>query len=122
MIFEDEVNLIDPDRSAYLCSEGGHGYMAVTAMAGDGSEHLVLAEIDGIGDLTARYDPACTGVTHEQSGPLPTTWLHRVALRCGRLTKTGRPCRALVGHTGSACARHRPPETSHTHDDWQDAR
>jgi hypothetical protein len=77
----------------------------------DGTEHLLLAEYDGIGDESVRYDFTCADVAHEQHGVLPPWWAARVALaplRCGRRTKTtGRPCRIEVSRRGEACGLHR---------------
>jgi hypothetical protein len=111
----DDANLIDPDRIAWLHDVGRPDYVAAVAVAADGTEHLVLAELDAIGDHAARYDPDCPDVRHEQLGTMPAIWRHRVALaplRCGRPTKIGRPCRSLVTDSGHACPRHRMPAPS----------
>lgn len=104
-----DPNLIDLYRTACLCDVGQPEYLAATAVGVDGSEHLLLARRNAIGDPTVRYDRHCADVAHEQTGPLPATWRHRTALaplRCGRSTKTGRPCRSLVAHPGGACGWH----------------
>lgn len=108
---EDASHLLDEDRSACLRDVGQGDYLAATAIEFNGDEHLVLVERSAIGDDAVRYDATCRDVAHEQIGPLPAIWRHRVALaphRCGALTKTGRPCRVLVAEPGR-CPRHRAP-------------
>jgi hypothetical protein len=95
----DDHNLVDPDRGTWLQDVGQPDYIATTTLAADGTEHLVLAKLAALNDHTELYDASCTDVSHEQLGPMPAAWRHRVALaplRCGRPTKTGRPCRAPV--------------------------
>lgn len=110
----DNTNhLLDEERSACLCDVGQADYIAATAVDANGSEHLVFVERSAMGDLAVRYDSTCRDVAHEQLGPLPAIWRHRAALaplRCGRPTKAGRPCRALVADPGP-CSRHR--ESAH---------
>lgn len=104
------VNLIDPQRTVWLGDVGQTGYFAATAVAADGSEHLVLAQRDAIGNTSARYDSGCVDVAHEQLGALPELWRYRTALaplRCGRRTKAGRLCRRGVTAPGAACHSHR---------------
>jgi hypothetical protein len=112
-------HIIDPDRTACLCDLGRPEYLAATAVAADGSEHLVLARCDALGDENVRYDPTCSAVRHEQTGPLPPGVQYRVrqvmgpgnddrdALRCGRPTKSGTRCRIPVHQPGDACVWHR---------------
>lgn len=110
---DDGANWIDPDRTACLCTAGNPDYLAAVAVAADGTEHLVLAEVDRLGDDTARVDPSCPTVAHEQTGPLPLEYVRRITIaqrvhRCGRPTKTtGRPCRIEVPHPGDTCGLHR---------------
>jgi hypothetical protein len=107
------ASLIDPDRTTCLCDAGNPDYLAATAVAADGSEHLLLAECDGIGDENVCYDPGCTDVDHEQLGALPIEYVRRLTIsrrthHCGRPTKTtGRPCRIEVTTPGEACGLHR---------------
>jgi len=109
----DNGSIIDYDRTICLCCGAGNpDYLAATAIAADGTEHLVLAERDAIGDENIRYDPTCSTVRHEQTGPLPPGVRYRVwqvpAHRCGRPTKTtGRPCRIEVTRPGEPCGLHR---------------
>jgi hypothetical protein len=114
-----DAHLIDERRSACLCDIGGGGYLAAVAVAADGSEHLVVAEFESMGDETVRYDGSCAAVVHEQLGVLPLETALRLTInqratrcgpdtiRCGRRTKLGRPCRARVLFEGDACAWHR---------------
>lgn len=109
----DDDNLVDPDRIARLRDVGQPDYIAAATIQADGTEHLVLAKLAALNDHAELYDAACTAVSHEQLGPMPAAWRHRVAqapLRCGRPTKTGRPCRSYVTKPGGACARHRTSE------------
>jgi hypothetical protein len=116
----DNANLIDDSRTRCLCDVGRDDYIAATAVAADGSEHLVLARCDALGDDSVRYDPTCTAVRHEQTGPLPPGVQYRVSQvmgscgsedrdgwRCGRRTQAGAPCRIRVHRPGDACTWHR---------------
>jgi hypothetical protein len=108
----DNTSLIDNDRTACLCDVGQDDYVAATAIAADGTEHLVLAEQASINDPTVVYDPTCSDVAHEQPGPLPLDVVKRITIaerthRCGRRTKSGAPCRTSVTRAGDCCAWHR---------------
>lgn len=115
----DNPLLVDDARSCCLCDVGGPGLIATVALDSDGTEHLVLADRDRIGDDTARVDTSCQTVEHEQVGQLPIDFVRRITvsrrtfrcspdtLRCGRRTKSGRPCRIPVMFDGDACAWHR---------------
>jgi hypothetical protein len=109
----ENTSLIDDARTICLCDVGQPGYIAATAITAEGREHLVLAELDAIGDEHVLYDPTCTDVTHEQLGALPLEFVRRITVsqrvhRCGRPTKTtGRPCRVEVARPGEACGLHR---------------
>jgi hypothetical protein len=108
----DNANLIDDSRTRCLCDVGRDDYVAATAVAPDGSEHLLLARCDAIGDLDVRYDPTCSGVVHEQLGALPIEIVRRITIsrrvnRCGRRTKSGTPCQTPVTRPGDACGWHR---------------
>jgi hypothetical protein len=112
MTNDSATNWIDPDRTMCLCDAGNPDYLAATAVAADGTEHLLLAQCDGIGDESVRYDFTCADVAHEQLGVLSPRWAARVALaplRCGRRTKAGTACRTQVARAGGACAWHRQP-------------
>ncbi len=56
-------------------------------------------------------DASRASAPHEQHGPLPAVWRHRVSHvqpRCGRPTRTtGAPCRTPVAVPGIACGNHR---------------
>lgn len=106
----DDAHIVDGSRTRCLCDVGGPGYWAATAVAADGSEYLVIAELDSLGD-GAPYDAACSTVGHEQLGPLPLEYVRRLTVavrvnRCGRTTQAGRPCRIRVAVAGAACEWH----------------
>jgi hypothetical protein len=109
-VSDDRTSLLDDDHTRCLCDVGGDGYIAATAVAADGSTHLLLARVDAIGNSDVTYDPGCTDVAYEQLGALPPRWAARVALaplRCGRRTKSGTPCRITVTEPNAACSWHR---------------
>lgn len=106
----DNISWIDDPRSTCLCDVGLPNYLAAVTIAPDGTEHLLLAKHNAIGDETATYDRTCSNVTHEQPGPLSPQWADRVApapFRCGRTTLAGQPCRMYVSRPGDACGWHR---------------
>ena len=116
----NNANLIDDCRTRCLCAVGRDDYIAATAVASDGTEHLVLARCDALGDENVRYDPACTDVAHEQLGALPLEFVRRVTIsqrthRCGRPTKSGAPCRTPVARPGDACGWHCTPTNERNH-------
>jgi hypothetical protein len=79
----------------------------------DGRIDLVLVDSSRLGDDRYTYRPNTPDAPHEQLGPLPTRYLlglQAVPHRCGRPTKTGRPCRITVTHPGEPCGRHRDRE------------
>jgi hypothetical protein len=105
-------SFIDAVRSACLCDVGAVDYVAATAVAADGGEHLVLAHREGINADTAVYDATCRDVAHEQGGALPIEFVRRLMIsrrthRCGRRTQAGRPCQIRVAAEGLACEWHR---------------
>lgn len=109
----DDFNLLDADRCVCLCQDGSPGFWAAVAVAADGTEHLLLAERDSVGDEQVTYDRACPDAPHERLGPLPLGWRARLQLaplRCGRSTQLGRPCRVIVTQPGQPCGRHRAAE------------
>jgi hypothetical protein len=105
----DNTNFIDNDRTRCLCDVGQTDYLAATAVAADGSTHLLLAQVDAIGDGNVRYDPTCRDIPHEQLGTLPPEFVRSVRRthRCGRPTKSGAPCQTPVTRPGDTCAWHR---------------
>jgi hypothetical protein len=111
------TSYLDDDHSSCLCDVGGDGYAAATAVAADGSTHLLLAQVDAIGDDRVTYDPTCQGAAHEQTGPLPLEFVRRLTIarrrgnRCGRRTKSGTVCRMRVSRAGDACDWHRSGAT-----------
>jgi len=110
----NNTDLVDLDHAACLCDVGLPGYVAAVAVDSDGEAHLLLAEWGSVGDEAKRYDPLTAQAPHEQTGPLPIEYVHRITIsrrqrghRCGRLTKAGRPCRIAVRRPGDACGLHR---------------
>lgn len=103
----DLVYIVDGESTTLLDDVGEPEYVATVCVATDGSTLPVLAHIpdlNGLAPLNTDW-PA-----HELAGPLPGRWVDRIALapnRCGRQTKAGRRCRALVGRPNATCARHR---------------
>ena len=117
MSSRDGRNLVDDSRTARLCDVGQPEYIAATVVTGDGTNHLVLARSDALGDPNVPYHPDCLDAPHEQLGPLPARYTqHLVATRrihlCGRPTKSGCPCRTPVARAGQVCAWHRIPNTT----------
>jgi len=109
---DDDVLLIDPHRQRCLCDVGAPGFRVAVAVDADGEQHLLLADVDRIGDETALVNTSCPSASHDQLGPLPLEFTRRLTVslrthRCGRMTKSGAPCRIAVHRPGDACARHR---------------
>jgi hypothetical protein len=105
-------DFIDPDRAVCLCDVGSADYLAAVSIGPDGDQRLILAQRDAIGDPDVRYDPLCSGVAHEQVGPLPLATVRRITVssrthRCGRRTQAGTPCRIRVSQPHQACEWHR---------------
>jgi hypothetical protein len=111
----ENASIIDDSRTVCLCDVGRPGYLAATAVAADGTEHLILAECDALGDESVRYYPACAAVAHEQLGALPIEYVRRLTIasrrtrghRCGRRTRSGTVCKMRVPRAGQACEWHR---------------
>lgn len=104
----DTTSLIDPDRTASL----RNGRAAAVTVNADGTVALWLVRTD----QEPGDDHGCTCSTcapHEQDGPLPPEWQHRIGStwvypKCGAPTlTTGQPCRAWVAHPGDRCHHHR---------------
>lgn len=104
--------LIDPDHTTCLCDVGAPEYAAVVAVDANGDEWYLLARKDMIG---APYqDVGNPEPPHEQLGRLPREYRDALwgdALRCGRPTWAGKPCRARVAEPGGVCANHREPRS-----------
>jgi hypothetical protein len=77
---DDDGCRLDYARSARLSDAGAHGYIAAEILSADGSRHLVLAQLDRIGDERALYDPQCPNAVHEQLGELPLEFMRRIAI------------------------------------------
>ena len=77
----NDDDLIDGRRTVRLADVGCADYVAAAAIKPDGSEHLVLARLDQLGDDTASgYDADCPQATHEQLGPLPLEFVRRLTI------------------------------------------
>ena len=103
--------IIDFERCACLCDAGQHDYFAAVAVDRDGKDELWLVSIDALNrDGADHGDPE---PDHERLGRLPRRIHDRIwppktsGPRCGRRTKTGRPCRNFVDEPGTACMFHR---------------
>lgn len=79
-MIDDDTNLIDPRRSAWLRDVGSRDYIAATAINHDGTAHFVLARRDLLGDDDALYDSHCEHAQHEQLGQLPLEYVRRLAI------------------------------------------
>ena len=117
---DDSTSYIDNSRTTCLCDVGRPDFLAATAIAADGSGHLVLAQVDAIGSPDIGYDPTCSAVDHEQLGALPIEYVRRLTVtrrthRCGRRTKSGVPCQSPVARPGDACGWHRAPTNERNH-------
>jgi hypothetical protein len=100
---------IDGNRSVPLEDVGGGQYLAATLIGGDFT-FLALVDTEHI-DEGAPLDRHCYGAQHEQLGKLPIEFVKRIAIaqrvhRCGRPTKSGRPCQMTVAQPGDTCAWH----------------
>lgn len=112
-------SLIDWARSARLGDVGAAGYAAAVCVTTSGEDVLwLVSKVDWFSDHPRHGDAS---QPHEQLGPLPRRWRERVAwaapFRCGRPTKSGRPCRLPVDQAGGACSFHRaarPDAERHT--------
>ncbi|QQW36879.1 hypothetical protein [Mycobacterium marinum] len=100
---------VDHERTACLCGDGLPGFWAAVCVTATGDDVLWLVSLD---ELDAEHPRCGNGdQPHEQVGPLPERWRERVAwsaaFRCGRPTKSGRPCRLPVDQAGGSCSFHR---------------
>ena len=105
----DGFALVDWARSACLCDVGAPGHSLAVAVTDDGRDVLWLIDDAELHAEHPRHGDSRQ--SHEQVGPLPARWRERVAwsaaFRCGRPTKSGRPCRLPVGQAGRSCSFHR---------------
>lgn len=116
----DRFALFDWERSACLCDVGAPGHSVAVAVTDDGRDTLWIVDD---AELHAEHPRCGNGAQpHEQIGPLPERWRERVAwsaaFRCGRPTKSGRPCRLPVDQAGGSCSFHRAASPDA---DWQTA-
>lgn len=105
----DRLALVDWERSACLCDVGAPGHSLAVAVTDDGRDTLWMVDD---AELRAEHPRCGDGrQPHEQVGPLPERWRERVAwsaaFRCGRPTKSGRPCKLRVARPGDRCLFHR---------------
>lgn len=110
----DGITLVDRSRSACLCDVGLPGFSVAWGVAPNGDDVAWLVdEAEFLKGADAQQGNA--NQVHEQVGPLPAIWRHRIALaphRCGRARTDGRPCRQLVGAPGRTCAWHSEPASA----------
>jgi hypothetical protein len=104
----DGFALVDWDRSACLGDVGSTGYVVAWSVIADGEDMAWLVnEAELLKGGNAQHGSA--NQVHEQLGPLPELWRHRVALapyRCGRPRADGRACRQSVKAPGRPCVWH----------------
>lgn len=98
--------IVDRKRCVFLCDVGLVGYTNALCIdrRGDEKAWLIDEAVPGV----PRTPHGDADQPHEQLGPLPAHWRHRLALapfRCGRPRADGRRCQ-LVGEPGRACGRH----------------
>lgn len=109
----DGFALVDRERSACLCDVGMPGHSIAVAVTSTGDTSLWLVDDAALGAKHQQWGN--DNQPHEQQGPLPEHWRHRVDQvfarrnwpRCGRPRKDGRPCRAPVARHGQHCSWHR---------------
>ena len=107
MTNDDGTSYMDRRRTVRLWDVGGDGYQATVAVAPDGTETLLLANLDDTNDLGVTFDPRSRHARHEQLGRLPRNIRERIwDLRCGRPRPNGQPCRTRVTEPGSPCHLH----------------
>lgn len=107
---EDLILLLDSTRSAGLWDVGAPELRAAVLVRPDGEEVLALLE-SGADQLI--QDVWCWHrAPHEQAGPLPQWLVDAIhcRFRCGATTRSGAPCRAIVGGPGRRCHHHRPEQ------------
>jgi hypothetical protein len=73
--------------------------------------HYTDVEVWLLGDPDGQGGDACPDCApHEQTGPLPPSWVRQVRraprARCGQSRTIGNPCRIPVAHSGVACRWH----------------
>jgi hypothetical protein len=111
-------SLIDDERTACLCDVGQPDYWAAVCVTASGEDVLWLVSVE---ELNAEHPRCGSGEQlHDQLGPLPLEYVRRLTItrrthRCGRPTKSGRPCRTPVVHPGDTCAWHRTPTNERNH-------
>jgi hypothetical protein len=106
----DHGRVIDPARTVCLCDAGDTDYVATVAVDHEGAETYWLAHKELLGCDDA--DCGDENQPHEKLGRLPAAVRDRIwgdALRCGRPTASGRPCRIRVTNAGDPCGTHAKP-------------
>jgi hypothetical protein len=83
----ETTHLIDDDRSGnfrgtrkVLCDVGQPDYLAAVIVTPEGTEHLLLAERQAIGDETVCFAATCPDIHHEQLGKLPLEYAGRITV------------------------------------------
>ncbi|MET4166110.1 MULTISPECIES: hypothetical protein [Gordonia] len=99
--------LLDPHTRVPLGPYGAPGVEVAESVDGFGDRQLWIVQTAHIGAAVDHGNPK---PDHENRGRLPAEIRDRIwgsALRCGRPTTAGRPCRARVAEPGTACPSHR---------------
>jgi hypothetical protein len=105
----DGITLVDWERGVHLDDVGLPGYGVTWCVDTDGQNTVWLVDRDALADGGDSVEHGNANQPHEQLGPLPSIWLHRVALaqyRCGQPRVDGRPCRQAVRGPGRTCGWH----------------
>jgi hypothetical protein len=97
---------VTDDETVDLVSEAvdlGNGCLLALAVDPDGSWRPWIMRPGNHCDCGC-WRPCCA--PHEQPGRLPALYRERLAMRCGRPTAKGTPCRVWVASPGQACPQH----------------
>ena len=101
--------IIDHARSAGLSAVGLPNMELAVCVTEDGRADLVLINTTLVDDDRSTYNPTTPDAPHEQQGPLPAEYAHRITARqphCGRRAKSGALCRTPVVREGDSCFWH----------------
>lgn len=120
-MIDDDLNLIDPRRSAELGDVGAPDYTAATVVSADGSTHLVLARRDALGAGGGKYDSDCSDVrrrsrpaTHRTARPTSKRSAMTLAVDCA-ICRTPEPVRGPTTSAASAANAGRRSCAKRTH-------
>ncbi|OBA65739.1 hypothetical protein A5633_03400 [Mycolicibacterium elephantis] len=104
--------VLDRERADYLDDVGAPGWSVAMVLIVDPTGRFDGIEVPILlrPNATMVYDMLCSAVPHEQLGPLSVEWQQRIrdaVWRCGRPTRNGTRCRAIVSQHGDTCRHHR---------------